>query len=215
MKRAGALFWKTPLFPLAFTGLTGERGAIPEATLQAMRDSGLAHLLAISGLHVGLVAGLLFFAVRALLALVPALALNPNLAAARFFLGETLLYSGRHKESIVELDAAIRLSPRDPDLWGILVDKAEAYMAMERYEEGLEFARASLRQLNAGVWAHMAEVVALAHLDRIEEARQALERVRAIKPDFDLDFVVSFIQQVRWVGPEFYLDGLKKAGLEE
>ena len=56
--------------------MTGERGAIPEATLQAMRDSGLAHLLAISGLHVGLVAGLLFFIIRALLALVPALALN-------------------------------------------------------------------------------------------------------------------------------------------
>ncbi len=56
--------------------MTGARGAIPEATLTAMRDSGLAHLLAISGLHVGLVAGLLFFGVRALLALVPALALR-------------------------------------------------------------------------------------------------------------------------------------------
>jgi competence protein ComEC len=41
-----------------------------------MRDSGLAHLLAISGLHMGLVAGLLFFGIRALLALVPSLALN-------------------------------------------------------------------------------------------------------------------------------------------
>ena len=56
--------------------MTGARGAIPEDTLTAMRDSGLAHLLAISGLHVGLVAGLLFFSVRALLALVPALALR-------------------------------------------------------------------------------------------------------------------------------------------
>ena len=56
--------------------MTGARGAIPEATLTAMRDSGLAHLLAISGLHVGLVAGLLFFGIRALLALVPALALR-------------------------------------------------------------------------------------------------------------------------------------------
>ena len=56
--------------------MTGARGAIPEATLTAMRDSGLAHLLAISGLHVGLVAGLLFFGVRAFLALVPALALR-------------------------------------------------------------------------------------------------------------------------------------------
>jgi competence protein ComEC len=56
--------------------MTGARGAIPEATLTAMRDSGLAHLLAISGLHVGLVAGLLFFGIRASLALVPALALR-------------------------------------------------------------------------------------------------------------------------------------------
>ncbi len=56
--------------------MTGERGAIPAAELSAMRDSGLAHLLAISGLHVGLVAGLLYFSVRAILALVPWLALR-------------------------------------------------------------------------------------------------------------------------------------------
>lgn len=56
--------------------MTGERGAIPPAVMTAMRDSGLAHLLAISGLHVGLVAGLLFFGLRAVLALAPVLALN-------------------------------------------------------------------------------------------------------------------------------------------
>ncbi|HEX9791080.1 MAG TPA: ComEC/Rec2 family competence protein [Kiloniellales bacterium] len=56
--------------------MTGERGSIPEADLTAMRDSGLAHLLAISGLHVGLVAGLLYFSLRAMLALVPWVALR-------------------------------------------------------------------------------------------------------------------------------------------
>ena len=56
--------------------------------------------------------------------------------------------------------------------------------------------------------------MALAQLDRIEEARQALECIRAIKPDFDMNFVVSMINQIRAVGFEFYLDGLKKAGLE-
>jgi len=44
--------------------MTGERGAIPEDTLAAMRDSGLAHLLTISGLHIGLIGGFIFFAVR-------------------------------------------------------------------------------------------------------------------------------------------------------
>ncbi len=62
--------------PVAAALLTGERRAIPEATLASMRDSGLAHLLAISGLHIGLVAGLLFFAVRLCLACVEPMALR-------------------------------------------------------------------------------------------------------------------------------------------
>ena len=56
--------------------MTGDRGAIPEAALDAMRDSGLAHLLAISGLHIGMVAGIVFFACRGLLALIEPLALR-------------------------------------------------------------------------------------------------------------------------------------------
>ncbi len=55
----------------------------------------------------------------------------------------------------------------------------------------------------------------LAHLDHIEEARQALERARAIKPDFDMDFVVSTLQQMRFAGLEMFTEGLKKAGLED
>ena len=54
--------------------LIGDRGAIPERILVAMRDSGLAHLLAISGLHVGLFTGLLFAVSRNLFALAVPLA---------------------------------------------------------------------------------------------------------------------------------------------
>jgi competence protein ComEC len=62
--------------PVAAALMTGERRAIPKETLADMRDSGLAHLLAISGLHIGLVAGLLFFAVRLGLAFVEPVALR-------------------------------------------------------------------------------------------------------------------------------------------
>ncbi|MGH6931462.1 MAG: ComEC/Rec2 family competence protein, partial [Dongiaceae bacterium] len=55
--------------------VTGDQGAIPKQVMQDMRDSGLAHLLSISGLHIGLVAGLLFMSVRSVLALVPRIAL--------------------------------------------------------------------------------------------------------------------------------------------
>jgi competence protein ComEC len=54
----------------------GKRGAIAEEVKQAFRDSGLSHLLAIAGLHLGLVGAFVFFAVRGGLALIPPIALR-------------------------------------------------------------------------------------------------------------------------------------------
>lgn len=56
--------------------ITGTRGGISEEDEAALRDAGLAHVLAIAGLHMALVGGGLFWLLRALLAAVPALALN-------------------------------------------------------------------------------------------------------------------------------------------
>ncbi len=55
---------------------TGDRSAIGQATLENLRVSNLAHLLAISGLHMGLLTGFVFVACRVLLSLVPFLALR-------------------------------------------------------------------------------------------------------------------------------------------
>lgn len=54
--------------------VTGRREAISEAAEAKMRNAGLAHLLAISGLHLALIAGLVFYFVRLFLALIPGLA---------------------------------------------------------------------------------------------------------------------------------------------
>jgi len=56
--------------------ITGKRGTMAEEVKQAFRDSGLSHLLAIAGLHLGLVGGFVFFAVRGGLALIPWIALR-------------------------------------------------------------------------------------------------------------------------------------------
>jgi competence protein ComEC len=54
---------------IAATLLTGATASIPEADRAAFRNSGLAHLLAIAGLHIGIVMGLFFAATRLVLAL--------------------------------------------------------------------------------------------------------------------------------------------------
>ncbi|MCG7492247.1 ComEC/Rec2 family competence protein [Thalassobius sp. Cn5-15] len=47
--------------------ITGDRSALPEARVEDLRRSNLAHLLAISGLHMGLVSGFVFWLIRILL----------------------------------------------------------------------------------------------------------------------------------------------------
>jgi competence protein ComEC len=56
--------------------IAGKRGAIDEPVKEAFRTSGLSHLLAIAGLHLGLVGAFVFFAVRGGLALIPYVALR-------------------------------------------------------------------------------------------------------------------------------------------
>lgn len=56
--------------------LTGEQTAVDRDITQAMRDSGLAHILSISGLHIIFVVGLVMGFVRYGLALIPPLALR-------------------------------------------------------------------------------------------------------------------------------------------
>ena len=56
--------------------ITGERGGISVATNAVYRDSGLFHILSISGLHMTIMAGAVFLSLRLVLAAIPAIALR-------------------------------------------------------------------------------------------------------------------------------------------
>ncbi len=83
-----------PLGSIADALVTGERAAIPRGMNESLQASGLFHILSISGLHMTLVAGGVFWASRAALALSPHLALQYPIkkwaAGAALFVG--LLY---------------------------------------------------------------------------------------------------------------------------
>lgn len=56
--------------------IAGERGRISQQQTAEYRDAGLAHFLAISGLHMGMIAGLMFFIIRWIAACFPTFALR-------------------------------------------------------------------------------------------------------------------------------------------
>jgi competence protein ComEC len=56
--------------------ITGKRDALTGSVFDAMFISGVGHVLSVSGYHMALVAGVVFFILRAVLALVPGLALR-------------------------------------------------------------------------------------------------------------------------------------------
>lgn len=56
--------------------VTGDRSTVDQATNDALRDSGLGHLLSVSGIHMGVAGGLVFAAVLSALSLIPPIALR-------------------------------------------------------------------------------------------------------------------------------------------
>ena len=56
--------------------VTGDRSGISKELRNSFADSGLAHILAISGLHLSIIAGLMFFMIRRLLCFIPRVALD-------------------------------------------------------------------------------------------------------------------------------------------
>jgi competence protein ComEC len=92
--------------------IVGDKSAIPDVVTENLRLSGLAHVLAISGLHMGLVTFTSFAAVLGSLALLPKLALTYNLIkiaalVSWFVAGSYLLISG---QSIATIRAFIMVS---------------------------------------------------------------------------------------------------------
>ena len=156
--------------------LTGDRSAIEDKTLRALRDSGLAHLLAISGLHMGLVAGFIFFASRGLLALVEPLALRAPIkkwAAAASLLGAAayLLLSGM---SVPTQRAFVMVGVV---LLAIMLDRASLSMRLIAWAALLVLAIAPESMLGPSFQMSFAAATAL--IATYEAARGPLARLAA------------------------------------
>ena len=147
-----------------------------------------------------------------------AIDLNPSLALGHFGLGQALMQRKQFDEAISEYDRAIRLSPRDPMVTGFYDLRARARLLLGDYETAVEDARHAIRHPAAIFWPHATLASALAHLDRREEAKIALDKLLEIKPDFTPDAALAAWSPLdpKALRPQFktWIDGLRKAGLD-
>src|SRR5262249_33711228 len=92
--------------------IMGDQRGIAEDTQDDMRASGLGHILSISGLHLALVAGSVFWLIRALLALSPTLALNYPIKkwSAGVALGAATFYTGISGAEVATVRSWVMLS---------------------------------------------------------------------------------------------------------
>jgi TolB-like protein/class 3 adenylate cyclase len=147
-----------------------------------------------------------------------ALALDPNLALARGSMGLAHVFIGRAEETETHVREAMRLSPRDTNLpaWLLHVGGAKAYLG--EYEAAAGWLRKSIEANRNTFWAYFLLASCLAHLGRLDEARQELKNGLAVNPNFTIkrfhaaaesDNPVFVAQHVR------VAEGMRMAGAPE
>jgi len=149
-----------------------------------------------------------------------ALALDRNLAAAKAWIGGAKSLLGHAEETESHIDEALRLSPRDTYayLWIALGGYAKLLLGCD--EEAVASLRRAIETNRNFPLLHFWLAAALAHLDRLNDARVATEAGLAINPTFTISRyraggVATSDKPTFLAQRERILDGMRKAGVPE
>jgi len=145
-----------------------------------------------------------------------ALDLDRNLAAAHAQIGDGKLLLGQPEETEAHIQEALRLSPRDRDVYLWCVFAGLAKFQLGREEEAVVWLRRSIEADRNYPSSHFILGAALAHLDRLPEAQSEVQAGLAMNPSFTIARLragVSSHDPAAVAGRERFYDGLRKAGV--
>ncbi len=146
-----------------------------------------------------------------------ALSLAPYHAEVVERVGWIEIWCGELDQAIEHFERARQLSPKDPGMYDIFNGLAAAHFYAGRYAAAAEWARKAHAQKPDFTVALRYLAASLAHVDRLDEARIAVERLLSIQPHCTVSMVqrvnVRMAKDPSMGGP--YVDGLRKAGLPE
>jgi TolB-like protein/class 3 adenylate cyclase/Tfp pilus assembly protein PilF len=146
-----------------------------------------------------------------------ALMLNPSCAHAWMAKGYVSFFQNRPGPALEAFERAMRLSPLDPLGYLFTCGFAFAHFGAGRYEEAIEWADRSLRELPRCAASVRIKLMLCGLLGRVEEAHDSLGRMLELQPGLTIVRVKEYAASARYP-PELlptYLEGLRKAGLPE
>ena len=151
---------------------------------------------------------------RAVVMLDRSLLLNPNLAISWVRSAWVRIFLGQFDLAIEHASRAIRLSPLDPFLVGMQSAIAFAYFCAGHHDQSAAWAEKAVREQPNFAAALRVLAASNASLGRMQEATEALARLREIKGTVH----ITKLQHFPFREPKYlakYADALRKAGFPE
>ena len=149
-----------------------------------------------------------------------ALELDQNLANAHSSIGNGKIYIGHAEETEAHIGEALRLSPRDTLAYAWMGIAGAARNRLGSWEQAIAWYRRAIEANRNYPLGYFGLAAALAHLNRLDQARSAVKAGLALNPNFSISRAralwtaiaddPTYLSQL-----EPILDGLRKAGLPE
>jgi adenylate cyclase len=148
--------------------------------------------------------------IEAMIALVDrALDLNPSYGRGWYVRGMLKLQAGQHQAAIEDVERSIRLNPRDRFAAPLLV-LGMSYFFLRQFDKAVEQFRRGVQENPSYPQFFRFLAACCAHMGRLDEARGAMDRLRALTPNF-----MEGLLRKSTADRELLLSGLRLAAGEE
>nr|WP_284312103.1 winged helix-turn-helix domain-containing tetratricopeptide repeat protein [Labrys miyagiensis] len=145
-----------------------------------------------------------------------ALVLNPNLAWAWVFGSWVKIWLGQPDAATERGARAMRLSPNDPEvLFFMRTATAYSHFLTGHYAEALSWSRTAMRQQPKFVISICAAAASGALAGQLEEAQEAVERLRELESELRISDLTELFPFRRSDDIARWVEGLRKAGLSD
>jgi adenylate cyclase len=144
-----------------------------------------------------------------------ALSLNPNLAWSWMFGGWAKLLLGEPEAAVERLAHAMRLSPQDPQMFGMEAATGFAHFLAGRPEEALSWAERAIREQPNFFMASCVAAASAASMGRLADASRNMARLRQLNPAWRVSDVKDLLHFRRSEDLQKFSANLRLAGLPD